>query len=194
MRIAIFFNAYNIHQLSKFMSKIGDYILKLRNRFQKNTLEVSRQAMNYADVREVGILFNMREDANHQVLNDFVTSLRKDNKNVTALAYFERDSSNPYNFAFDFFRKKDISAFGSIKSPAVERFKNKTFDYLFCINIINFPPFDYILLHSQAKCRIGLFHEGQEADFELMIAMSANDSEAFLMQQMMHYVQNLKTN
>ena len=176
------------------MSKIGDYFLKLRNRFQNQSVDAVRQAVNYDAAREVGILFNMREDANHQVLNDFVASLRKDNKNVTALAYFERESSNPYNFAFDFFRKKDITTLGKIKSAAVDRFKEKTFDYLFCINIVNFPPFDYILLHSQAKCRIGQYHEGQEAEFELMIALAETDNEAALMQQMMHYVKNLRVN
>ncbi len=176
------------------MSKIGDYILKLRNRFQKKVTDVSRQAMNYEAVREIGILFNMRENANHQVLNDFMASLQKDNKHVTALAYFERESSNPYNFAFDFFRKKDITTLGNIKSTAVEKFKNKTFDYLFCINIVNFPPFDHILLHSQAKCRIGMYHEGQEAEFELMVSIRDTDSEVVLMQQMMHYVKHLRVN
>lgn len=176
------------------MSKLGDYFLTWRTRLQKNNVEIPRQALNYAEVREVGILFNMREDANHQVLNDFVATLRKDNKNVTALAYFERESSNPYNFPFEFFRKKDISTLGKIKSDAVERFKNKNFDYLFCINTINFPPFDNILLHSNAKCRIGMFHEGQEAEFELMIAIKENDGEDILMNQMLHYVKNLRTN
>jgi hypothetical protein len=176
------------------MSKLGDYILKWRTRFQKNNVKIQRQAMNYAEAKEVGVLFNMREDANHQVLNDFVATLRKDNKNVTALAYFERESSNPYNFAFEFFRKKDITTLGSIKSDAVERFKNKSFDYLFCINTINFPPFDHILLHSNAKCRIGMFHEGQEAEFELMIAIKETDGEDILMNQMLHYVKNLKAN
>ena len=176
------------------MSKLGDYFLKLRNRFQKSSTDVVRQAINYSDAREVGVLFNMREGSNHQVLNDFVAALQKDQKKVTTLAYFEREGSNPYNFAFDFFRKKDISTLGIIKSDAVERFKQKGFDYLFCINIINFPPFDYILLNSQAKCRIGMFHEGQESEFELMIALQENEGEEILMRQMMHYVKNLKAN
>lgn len=176
------------------MSKLGDYFLKLRNRFQKSHAEIIRQAVNYSHAKEVGILFNMREDSNHQVLNDFVAALQKDQKKVTALAYFERESSNPYNFAFDFFRKKDITALGIIKSEAVERFKQKAFDYLFCINIINFPPFDYILLNSQAKCRIGMFHEGQEGEFELMISLKDTEGEEMLMRQMMHYVKNLKVN
>ncbi len=176
------------------MSKLGDYFLKLRNRFQKENPEVVRQAIAYSEAKEVGILFNMREGANHQVLNDFASALQKEGKKITALAYFERESSNPYNFAFDFFRKKDITTLGIIKSEAVERFKQKKFDYLFCINIVNFPPFDYILLNSQAKCRIGMYHEGQEAEFELMIALREGDSEEILMRQMMHYVKNLRIN
>jgi hypothetical protein len=178
------------------MSKIGDYLLKWRTHFQKPSVEIQRQAMNYADAREIGVLFNMREDANHQVLNDFVATLRKDNKQVTALAYFERESSNPYNFAFEFFRKKDISAraLGKIKSAAVDKFKEKSFDFLFCINTENFPPFDNILLHSQAKCRIGIFHEGQEAEFELMIALQEGEGEDVLIRQMLHYTKNLTRN
>ena len=174
------------------MSKIGDYILKLRNRFQKQDT-VIRKAISYQEAKSVGILFNMSENSHHHDLNNFVADLKKDSKVVTTLAYFERDGSNPYDFVFNFFRNKDITNLGKIKSEAVTQFIAQPFDYLFCINLKPFPPFDHILLNSQARCRIGRFQEGQENEFELMIALQENENESKLMLEMLRYARNMRT-
>lgn len=176
------------------MSKLGDYILKIRNRFAKQNEHTSRLAMNYAETKEIGLLFNVQNESSHEALNDLVNTLKKDGKHITALAYFEREHSNPYDFAFDFFRKKDISTLGVIKSEEVERFIQKPFDYLYCIHLQTFPPFDYILMHSQAKCRIGKHFEGKESEFELMISLDESETESALIQRMLAYTKKLERN
>jgi hypothetical protein len=176
------------------MSKLGDYILKIRNRYSQPQTGHHRYAMNYADTKQVGILFNIQDENSHQALNEMVATLKKDGKQVMALAYFEQEHSNPYNFLFDFFRKKDISSLGKIKSYVVTRFIEHEFDYLYCVNLQTFPPFDYILMNSLAKCRIGKHFIGKESELDLMIDLADTANEADLMRLMLSFTQKLRNN
>lgn len=176
------------------MSKLGDYILGIKNKFSKETQNIKRETLNYVDTKYIGILFNIKNESHHQALNDFVHQLEKDGKKVSALAYFEREGSNPYDFKFEFFRKKDISSLGTIKSEQVDNFASMRFDYLYCINIDPFPAFDNILLHSQAKCRIGKFFENKINYFDFMLHLKDEGQEDILIKEMLHYTKKFEKN
>ncbi|MCS6820397.1 MAG: hypothetical protein NZ551_00850 [Microscillaceae bacterium] len=158
------------------MSKLGNYLLKIRNKyFHKNKNTTNRQIISYSKANNIGILFHLKPEENHHALNQFVHDLEKEGKNITALTFFDNLGSNPYNFQFDFFQEKDISYFGSIQSEQVNKFIAQPFDYLFCITLEDFSPFDSILLNSQAKYRVGLYQPNKENYYDMMIKLREND-------------------
>lgn len=176
-------------------SKISDYVFNLRNRFsQKASSDAVRTTSNYQDAKSIGILFKIEDDEKHDALNTFVKQLQQEGKDLTLLTYFERLENNPYNFRYEFFSKKDISTLGKIKSRPVQNFIETPFDYLYCITVNHFLPFDYILLKSQAKCRIGRYFPDQESCFELMLDLKEEEGVDELIKQMLHYTKKLTKN
>ena len=176
------------------MKKISDYLLQLRNKYGHKPSNVRRITVNYSQAKQIGILFHIQSEQAHDMLNQFVAKLKKDGKQITALAFFEREASNPYSFSFDFFRQKDISATGTIRSETVNQFIQTPFDYLYCIQSMPFPPFDYILTQSHAKCRIARIFEEQDVISDLSIALPEQADESELIRKMQHYTEQITEN
>ncbi len=174
------------------MGKISDYFLDIRNKFTSKN-DVKRFTLNYSKAKNVGILFDIKNEDQYTILNDFVSMLRGDGKHVELLTYFDFDKmhSNPFSFQFDFFTKKDINVLGSIHSYQVDNFVEQDFDYLYCIFLEPFLPFDNILLRSKAKCRIGKYFENKEDFFELMIHLPETAVIDDLIDQMFTYTKKL---
>src|SRR5690606_38211828 len=135
---------------------IKAYFLALRNQRAAKNNPVKRYSVSYEKARAVGILFSDMAD-DHQAINKFVKRLKDEGKRVKALTYFEQMHSNGYDFNFDYFTREQITTTGKITSDKVDQFIDSDFDHLFCITRDSFLPFDYILLKSKAKCRIGMY-------------------------------------
>lgn len=170
------------------MSLLKDFvsIFKPQSKNVQSTA-VLRYTMNYEEARNVGVLFSHSNDDNPKAINYFVKLLQRDRKNVKALAYFEEKHTNPYDFRFDFFTASDIDSKGRIRSLQVDEFIQREFDYLYCVNVVEFAPFYYIMKNSRAKFRIGKFYPQMIDAFELMIDIGDNTNAVDLILQMLHF-------
>lgn len=117
--------------------------------------------------------------------------LREEGKNVKAITYFEQERSNPFDFKFDFFTKKDINLLGKITSDAVNVFVHTEFDYLFCLSTTSFMPFESILAESKARFRVGFYDEENPDYFELMLNPQEGEELANLVEQLFHYTKRV---
>lgn len=171
--------------------KIQSFFLNLKNKKAAAEKTTPRKNVPYSQARQVGILFMNEREEDYAAINKFVQKLTREGKKITALTYFEHTQSNGYDFYFDSFTKEQISATGVITSDKVERFIESDFDYVFCINKHSFLPFDYILLRSKAKCRIGMYLEEKPECFELMIKPKPEDTLESLLDQLLKYLQAL---
>ncbi|MDJ1473261.1 hypothetical protein QNI19_32385 [Cytophagaceae bacterium DM2B3-1] len=171
--------------------KIADYFLKRKTDqlIRKGRLQEAVM-VPIPEVKDIGILF-LEEEGQHQALNQFVEGLMKDHKRVRALTFFENYHSNPYQFKFDFFTKKEISLFGDIQNEKVSQFIDFRFDYLFCVSRQVFLPFEYILMQSHAKFRVGFHEEGKEYLFDLMVEPPQDASLQTLLAQLYEYTQKI---
>ena len=175
------------------MSILTDLVQKVIGKKPLTPLFVNRETLNYDEVKEVGLLFSNVNDDNHKAINYFVKLLKKDGKNVKALAFFEDKHSNPYDVRFDFFTAKDIIK-GQISSLQVNEFVERRFDYLYCISLHPFPVFDFIMERSQAKCRIGKYDENHINSYDLMVEPSSENDSVELILQMIHYTKTMLVN
>lgn len=173
--------------------KLQNIIQKFVGQDKQSTAgaQIERKTINYNDARSVGVLFSSSNEDNHKAITYFVKLLQKDNKKVNVLAYFDEKHTNPYDFRFDFFTKKDVDYLGRINCLQVNEFMEKKFDYLYCINPQPFPLFDYILQRSQAHCRVGKYHSETTDCFELMVDTRESNDTVDLILQMLHYTKSL---
>jgi hypothetical protein len=171
--------------------KIQSFFLNLKNKKAAAEKTTPRKNVPYSQARQVGVLFMNEREEDYAAINKFVQKLTREGKKITALTYFDHIQSNGYDFYFDSFTKEQISATGVITSDKVERFIESDFDYVFCINKYSFLPFDYILLRSKAKCRIGMYVEEKPECFELMIKPKPEDTLESLLDQLLKYLQAL---
>lgn len=170
--------------------KIQSFFLRLKNKKASLHSSVVREMVAYAQAKNIGILF-MNTDEDYQVINHFVRKLIKEGKQVKALTYFEQMQSTGYDFNFDYFTREQVSPTGNITSEKVNRFIETRFDYLFCIHTQSFLPFDYILLQSKARYRIGMYVEEKPECFEFMIKPQPEDTLSQILDQLLHYTQAL---
>ncbi|QHT65816.1 hypothetical protein GXP67_03610 [Rhodocytophaga rosea] len=170
--------------------RIQSFFLNIKNKQASQQNTVAREMMEYSQAKNIGLLFRGEENE-YQVFNQLVKRLTNEGKHIKALTYFEQMQSTGYDFNFDYFTKEQISATGNIKSDKVSRFMENRFDYLFCILRQPFLPFDYILLQSKARYRIGLSQEEKPECFEFMMKPQPEQLLSEAIDQLLQYTQAL---
>lgn len=177
------------------MLGLKKFFLRKRNKdiFTKKDVTESTEIIDYQNAQDIGILIDGRDIKSMESVQSFVKKLQKDGKKVSVLTYMHRKTKLPFTFKFNFFRYRDISITGYIKSKAVNEFINKSFDYLYCINIKPTIIFENILLQSKAKCRIGKFFSYRKKYTELLIDLKEKEQENTLVEHMLLYTRSVLT-
>jgi hypothetical protein len=170
--------------------RIQSFFLNIKNKQASQQNTVAREMVTYSHAKNIGLLFRGEENE-YQAFNLLVKRLTNEGKQVKALTYFEQMQSTGYDFNFDYFTKEQISATGTIKSEKVSRFIENRFDYLFCILRQSFLPFDYILLQSKARYRIGLSGEEKPECFEFMMKPQPEQLLSEAIDQLLQYTRAL---
>ncbi len=170
---------------------ISDYFLRRKNaQWLRRHPTRELVMMPLPEAKDIGILFS-EESVDQASLEAFVARLIKEGKRVRALTYFETTHSYPYQFKVDSFIKKEISLFGDIRNEKVSQFMEFRFDYLFCVTQQDFLPFDYILIHANAKIRVGMYQAGKENLFDLMIQPQAETPVSEWLDQIYEYTHKI---
>lgn len=141
------------------------------NRWIKNNKSV-RSATDYRKSEEIGFIFTVEDRSKHDVVKNFIKRLETDGKHVEILAFLPEKAEN-HEFLFDFFTKKDVSFWGNYSSELVQKFADKTFDYLLHIDFENTDFINGILAMSKAKCRVGTSAD-QNRFYEMVINMNSS--------------------
>lgn len=170
--------------------RIQSFFLNIKNRQALKNDTVVREMVPYSEAKQIGLLFKGEED-DYQVINRFVKRLTTEGKQVKALTYFEQVQSTGYDFNFDYFTKEQVSATGNINSEKVNRFIETRFDYVFCICRNSFLPFDFILLQSRARYRIGMYMEEKPECFEFMMKPLPDQPFSEAIDHLLQYTQAL---
>lgn len=158
------------------------------NTFLKSS-KINRASINYADAKQIGILFTVVDKKKHAAIKNFIRQLENEGKKVTVLSYLGKDKEN-YEFRFDFFTENDISFWGNFNIGSVINFVEKKFDYLFHLDLEPNNMIENILARSKAKCRIGNYRNDKNDFYELMVRPE-NDDVNKLIEQMHHYTKKL---
>ena len=174
------------------MIKKISYLLKIF--YHLNASHVKRQAVNYKKATNIGVLIRNQDPNFNQEINEFVNGLIRDGKKVQVICFVDKSLNRMYDFEFIELNNKEIMWNGNFRQEKVNKFIKTEFDYLYSINISPFLPYEYILLSSQAKFRIGYHFKNKRKLFELMIDLKPEEKIDALVRNMKEYTKKLESN
>lgn len=179
------------------MFKVQNLFLQMKQYFEAKKVSAHKETVNYPESKRIGILFKVDEPEAQRELNKFISILKKDKKDIVALSLVHptKEVENELKFDYQTFSRKDVSLFGDINSEELKTFMETSFDYLYCISASSLPIFDYMMLKSKAKCRIGKYDSslGHEL-YEMMIGLQDTTDVKELIRQSLFYTKVITQN
>jgi hypothetical protein len=146
----------------------------------------TRQVHTLDSARTVGVLFDATSETARKESLEFVRSLEKQGKKVSALGFFN-DKKAPENQAFDSFFLKETSWLGQPKSEKALGFSNEKFDLLLTLNPDEHPPLEWLAAKSQAAFKIG-FATSRPNDFDIQLETPEGKGIRYFTEQLALYL------
>lgn len=149
-----------------------DWFLQLKINKLKNNNSVHTN-IAFQNAQKIGFLFSSIDEFNKHkhLVNELKTKIPKIHVLIQVADEKKQKSSEKL------FSKKDFSFFGAVNSKNINDFCIEKFDYLLYFEKNKTKLIQYILLKSNAKCRIGYFLEGDESFFDLMFDLKTTPQE-----------------
>ncbi len=178
--------------ISGIKKRVGNIILD-RN---ISRLERTKKLISLSDARNIGIVYLV---SNQGIFNKVKLLIRKLNspyRQVMALGFVDRDSIPDYCVAANsgyYFDKKDLNWYGAPKNDYIKEFINKEFDVIIDLTLEDVFVLQYIIALSKSKLKVGRFSKSMVKHYDLMIK---NDKKALsdeYIDQILHYLNILKS-
>ena len=161
--------------------------------FRKEVVNTGRdrKLTNLKDAKRIGILYNLDDVPDYDVVEEFVTQLQHDRKEVRALGYVKNKnliSRFLPKLSYDFFSGKDINWFYKPVKQKVMDFISKDFDLLIDLDMKDSLPLKYISGLSMSMCRIGRYSEGSSSCYDFMLDVNSSMPVTEFIKQITHYL------
>lgn len=153
-----------------------------------------RYAPRFAEAKQIGILFDANNQDMEKPLANLIRQLEKEGKSVVPFTYFEGERQAAFQFPYEAFTSSDIDWLGNVRSEKVHKFMGKKFDFLFCFQETANEVIDLILAGSQAKCRVGIYQQGRENFYELMLIPEPNAKQEQMVALALQYTKTICQN
>jgi len=175
----------------KLLDDIKRYFYKSTISQRAEGLKVVRKITNLNDAKTIGIIYDS-SNPNHDVsVTKFSETLRGKGKTVEILGFLN-DKKIDHKEDILIFNLNDVNWYGIPNSKRVDDFCNKEFDLLLCLFSEEVLPLEYIAFFSKAKYRVGAFDATKTSFYDLMIKTDIKKDMNYLIQQMIHFLNNIK--
>lgn len=158
---------------------------------QKGSVRPTRSITNLNDARTVGIIYDSTNPDHDITITKFAEMLRNKSKTVEIMAYVN-DKKIDHKGDIALFNPKAVNWYGVPTDERIGPFCNKPFDLLICAILEESKPLEYIAYLSKAKYRVGPFAENKTHCYDLMIQLGGKKDLGYLLQQMMHFLENIR--
>ena len=146
----------------------------------------TRQVHTLDSARTVGVLFDATSETARKESLEFVKSLEKQGKKVSALGFFNAKQM-PENQSFDAFFAKETTWTGTPKSPKAADFVKQKFDLLLTLNPDELPPLEWLAAQSQSAFKIG-FATSRPNDFDIQLETPEGKGIRYFTEQLALYL------
>ncbi|MBK6994775.1 MAG: hypothetical protein KA138_13535 [Saprospiraceae bacterium] len=166
-----------------FKKALRDLLVSQKRSRQVNTLE---------SARTIGVLFDATSETARRESLEFVRSLEKQGKKVSALGFFNGKQA-PENQAFDSFFAKETSWLGQPKSEKANDFVKQKFDLLLTLNPDDLPPLEWLAAKSQSAFKVG-FATSRPNDFDVQLETPEGKGIRYFTEQLALYLGKIVLN
>jgi hypothetical protein len=175
----------------KIIEDIKRYFYKSTISQRAEGLKAVRKITNLEDAKTIGIIYDS-SNPNHDVsVTKFSETLRGKGKTVEILGFL-KDKKIDHKEDILIFNLNSINWYGIPNSPRVDDFCKKEFDLLLCLFTEEVLPLEYVAFFSKAKYRVGVFDTAKTAYYDLMIKAGEQKDMNYLIQQIVHFLNNIK--
>lgn len=150
---------------------------------------VKRKQVSFKKANTIGVLFDATNPTLRDEISPFIQSLKKANKQVTSIAYFD-SKQDISGFAFKAFNQNDLDWMGRPKQEIIKQYADQVFDILICIYKYPQPIIEYIATLSKSHFRVGPFIENTEA-FDLMVDVLPEQSTQDFLNEVNFYLHKI---
>lgn len=173
----------------------------LRRKFRQ--AEAHNQSQNHhdfvdlEDARDVGIIVNthMTSAPDVKKLEAYAKGLKSAGKRVFLIEINPQKDAKPVFVNLSdglFINKEKLNWLGLPKAPTEKQFTAKSLDILLNFDLSSQATAPYLCTISKAKTRAGVYVEGQENWYELMLSISDNQAPIpTMLKQLDHYLKML---
>lgn len=151
---------------------------------------VARINPSFQEAKQIGIVFTWQGEKKVEIIQHFIEELKITGKKCQVLCFYYKKEEIPLK-TFKFFTTKDFDLLGRIKSESLQQFINIKFDFLFHLDTTKNIYIEYILAHSQAKCRVSRLDFERKDFYDFMIKTGENEGIEHLCRHILHYTKSL---
>ena len=152
--------------------------------------------INLTNARSVGILWNPLDEESIETYESLRKILNEKGIKSFGIAYIsskrEKETLATVTNSW-LMNNSDVSFFGRPKNGDGIQFIQQEFDILIDLSISKCIALQYMLIHSSAKFKVG-WKSGDPNFYNLEIDVTTNPQCRFLMEQIIHYLEELNEN
>lgn len=178
--------------LQELKKKTGLFVLGRRIR----KLTRNKAFINLADAGSIGIVLHQVDNDIFEVIQNFIRELINEGKKVKTVGYVDLKTI-PDHFLLrkgvSFFCREELNWYSVPEADFIDQFINEEFDLLIDLSLINYFPVEYIFALSRARFKVSRFNEGN-SHADLCIDIKSKTDISYLIQQLNHYLRQIKSN
>jgi hypothetical protein len=160
-----------------FLRNIQEYLLAAELKKVLARSARDKKFISYEKSRNIGILYKVGEEKDQIEFSGFVSRLQNEKKEIKALGIIKYRDIPHYCYpklSYDYVTRRNINWMRKPTGEKVSDFILKEFDILINFDTTNDIALNYIAGLSHARCKVGLFHENNQAIYDLMINTDIN--------------------
>jgi hypothetical protein len=159
-----------------------------RRALRKNP--VVRINPSFEEAKQIGILFTWEGEKKMEIVQHFIQELKIADKKCHVFCFYYNNEEIPLK-TYKYFTPKDFDFLGRVKTESLQQFINTKFDFLFHLDTLKNVYIEYILAHSQAKCRVSRLDFERKDFYDFMIKTAENEGIEHLCRHILHYTKSL---
>ncbi len=159
--------------------------------FQQRSIQVC----DIPSAKNIGVIYELKDEASHNTVSNFVKSLQDNQKSVRAVGYIPGEVVPHYcipKLSYDFYTRKNQNFYGKPNLPFVNDFLREDFDLLIDLSMNEIPSIYYLNCLAKASFKVGKRKEHLEC-YDLMLQLSDNNTLDEFIELLKHYINLLKT-
>ncbi len=171
---------------------IGHHFLKRELKHVNRNLKL----YNYNQAQSFGIVYEYKNEEEFKLVEQLIHQLNDEKKKVKVMVYIKNEKLLEYipqRLTVDYVRPHEIDWLGRPNSPYARDFMNTPFHVLLDLNYNQSFPLKYIASLSKAYYKVGVFHDSNKQQLDLMIKVNPEMGLNYVLREIIRYLKLIKS-